>query len=115
MFGNMAQLMQLLREAPRIKQHVSEIQQRLAEARYTGEAGGGQVRIVVDGKGEPQEITLEPELIKSGDAELIEELVLAAIRDSMQQTRDAAQREMQSLTGGVDLGPLMNMFGGSQP
>jgi DNA-binding YbaB/EbfC family protein len=112
MFGNLGQLTQLLRNAGQIKEGLRDLQTRLAAARYTGEAAGGQVRATVDGKGELHAVKIEPELIRSGDVELIEDLVCASVRDAVRLSRESVQKEMESLTGGVNLGSVMDMLGG---
>lgn len=112
MFGHMGQIMQLLKDAPRISQNLKDAQARLAEVRVVGEAGGGQVRATLDGKGDVVELRIEPELLKGGDVEMIEDLVCGALRDGLRQSREAAQQEMQSALGGMDLGGMMGMLGG---
>jgi nucleoid-associated protein EbfC len=112
MFGQMGQLLQLLKDAPRISQNVKEMQERLSTTRLTAEAGGGQVRATFDGKGDMLELRIEPALVQTGDTEMIEELVRAAVLDGARQCRELAQREMQTVMGGMDLGGMMKMFGG---
>ena len=60
MLGNLGQLASLLRNAGQIKENMQGMQERLKAARYVGEAGGGQVRATVDGRGEIVELKLEP-------------------------------------------------------
>ncbi|MBW7904917.1 MAG: YbaB/EbfC family nucleoid-associated protein [Phycisphaerae bacterium] len=115
MFGNLGQLAQLLRNAGQIKDGLKDMQARMAAARFTGEAGGGQVRATVDGKGEIQSITIDPELVRAGDTELIEDLVCAGVREAVRLSREGAQKEVEALTGGVNLGSVMDMFGGGKP
>ena len=104
--------MSLLKDAPRLSREMKEAQERLAQARFTGQAGGGQVSAVCNGKLELIETRIAPELFESGDREMIEDLVTAAVRDGLTQAREAAAKEMQDALGGLDLGAMMNMFGG---
>lgn len=113
MFGQLGQLMQLLSNPEKLKADMQAMQDRLAAARYVGEAGGGQVRVTMDGKCEVIEFKIEPELITGGDHELIEELCAAAVQAATQLSREGAQKEMQQMAGGLNLGPLGNMLGGS--
>jgi len=114
MFGQMGQLMQLLKDAPRLAQQFREVQGRLAAVRVVGEAGAGQVRATFDGKGDLVEVHIDPALVQSGDTEMIEQLVTAAVQHGLQLAREAAQMEMQGLMGGFDLGGLMGMLGGGR-
>jgi len=111
MLGNLGQLAGLLKNAGQIKENMKGMQERLAAARYVGEAGGGQVRATVDGKGELVEIKLEPATVQGGDIEVLEDLICAAVRDAMIKSREAVQKEMQAATGGMDLSGMMDMLG----
>lgn len=118
MFGNLGQMMNLLKNAGALKQSMQEMQQRVQAARFTGEAGGGQVKVTVDGRGDIQGVKIDPQLVQSGDVEMLEDLVCAAVRDATQRSREALQKEMQELTGGMglpgmDLDQLMGGGGGT--
>ena len=115
MFGNLGQLANLLRNAGQIKQNMQEMQARLEAARYVGEAGAGQVRVTVDGKGDAREIKIDPELVAGGDVELLEDLLCAAARDAAHKSREGAQKEMEAATGGLDIKGMMDSLGGGQP
>jgi DNA-binding YbaB/EbfC family protein len=111
MFGNLGQFASLLKNAGQIKENMKGMQERLAAARYVGEAGGGQVRATVDGKGELVEIKLDPATVQGGDIELLEDLICASVREAVSKSREAAQKEMQAATGGMDLQGMMDMLG----
>lgn len=111
MFGNLTQIASLLKNAGQIKENMKLASERLSAARFVGEAGGGQVRATVDGKGEPISIKIEPALFESRDTEMIEDLAVAALRDAIRRSREGAMKEMQAAAGGVDLSGLMQMFG----
>ncbi len=98
MFGNLGQLAQLLRNAGQIKDGLKDMQARMAAARFTGEAGGGQVRATVDGKGEIQSITIDPELVRAGDIGVVAWLAPRvghhlALQPARQQRMHAARGE----------------------
>lgn len=115
MLGNLGQLAHLLRNAGQIKQNMTEMNDRLAAVRFTGEAGAGQVKATVDGRGEIVELKIEPALVESGDVEMLEDLTCAALRDAVRLSREAAQKEMESAMGGLNLGGMMDMLGGGEP
>ena len=112
MFGNLGPLMNLMKNAGQIKQTMQDINDRLAAARFTGEAGGGQVKATVDGRGELLTLKFEPALVQSGDLELLEDLTCGAVRDAVTRSREAMQKEMQAITGGLNLPGLGNLLGG---
>lgn len=111
MFGNLGQIAQLLKNAGQIREQAKTIQDRLAAARFVGEAGAGQVQATVDGRGDLISIRIDPALIAGGDAELVEELVTAGVREAVRISRAAAQKEMESVTG-MNLQNVMDLFGG---
>lgn len=112
MLGNLGQLASLLKNAGQIRENMKDIQQRLEAARYTGEAGGGQARATVDGRGEIIQLKLDPETVHAGDVEMLEDLICAAVRDAVARSREGVQKEMQAATGGMDLQGMMDMLGG---
>ena len=111
MLGNLGQLASLLKNAGQLKENMKVLQERLAAARYIGEAGGGQVRATVDGRGELVEIKLDPATIERRDVELLEELICAAVRDAVSKSREAVQKEMEAATGGMNLQGMMDLLG----
>lgn len=115
MLGNLGQIMNLMKNAGQIKQTMQDMNARLEAAQFVGEAGGGQVRATVNGKGELAALKIEPGLVQGADVELIEELTCAAVRDAVARSREAAQKEMQALTGGLNLPGMGDLFGGGQP
>ncbi|MEW6252343.1 MAG: YbaB/EbfC family nucleoid-associated protein [Planctomycetota bacterium] len=117
MLGNLGQMMNLLKNAGQIKQQAQEMNQRLQAARFVGESGGGQVKATVDGRGELIGIKFESALVTGGDQELLEDLTVAAVRDAVARSREAIQKEVGELTGGMGLNlpGLSDMFGGGKP
>lgn len=112
MLGNLGQLMSLMKNAGQIKQSMQEMGQRLQAVRITGEAGGGQVKAIVDGRGELVGVKIEPALVQAGDVEMIEDLTCAAVRDAVARSREAVQKEMSALTGGLNLPGMNELLGG---
>jgi DNA-binding YbaB/EbfC family protein len=112
MLGNLGQLAGLLKNAGQIKQNMEAMQQRLAAARFSGQAGGGQVTATVDGRGDLVGIKLDPALVQAGDVEIIEDLTCAAVRDAVTRSREAVQKEMQEITGGLSLPGMGDLLGG---
>lgn len=115
MLGNLGQLMQLMKNAGQIKQNMAQINERLEAARHTGQAGGGQVQATVNGKGDLVALKIDPALLSAGDGELLEDLVVAAVRDAVRVSRAATQKEMEAAMGGMSLSGVMDLLGGPRP
>lgn len=111
MFGNLGQLTHLMRNAGQIKENVRQMNERLKAARFTGDAGAGQVTATVDGRGEMVAIKIDPQLVAGGDIEMLEDLVVAAVRAAVARSREEVKRQMEEATGGLSLQGLTDMLG----
>lgn len=111
MFGNLGQLTHLMRNAGQIKENVRQMNERLKAARFTGDAGAGQVTATVDGRGEMVAIKIDPQLVAGGDIEMLEDLVVAAVRAAVARSREEVKRQMEEATGGLNLQGLTDMLG----
>ena len=98
---------ELLRQARAMQEQLMAAQQEAAERTVTGRAGGGLVRVVMTGSGEPTAVHIDPEAFDPTDPDLLEDLVLVAVRDALQQVRDLQASAM----GGLDLGALGGLGG----
>ncbi len=96
----------LMQQAQKLQAEIAKRQQELAEARVEATSGGGMVRAVVSGHGELVELHLAPEVLAEGDAELVEDLVLAAVKEAQGKAKELAQRTMADLAGGMPPGML---------
>jgi DNA-binding YbaB/EbfC family protein len=96
-------MQQLMKQAQKMQQQLAETQAELADAVVDGSAGGGLVRATVTGSGELLSVTIDPSAIDPQDAETLQDLVVAAVRDA---TRNASE------LAAVKLGPLAGGLGG---
>ncbi len=84
---------------------------RSGQVEVEGGAGAGAVTAKVNGRLQVVSIHIDPGLMRDGDAELLEDLVAAAVNDAMAKAREAAAKSLSSLTGGLPLG-MFPGFGG---
>jgi nucleoid-associated protein EbfC len=98
--GNIASLM---RNAQEIQARAAEMRERLAALRVEGAAGGGMVRVEATGEQKLVGVSIEESLVNSGDRELLEDLLVAAVNQALEQSRAAAAEEMSNLTDGLNL------------
>ncbi len=98
MAKNMAKM---LKEAQKLEKRFSEVRQSLIEMRVEGSAGGGVVRVEMNGQRDVVSLTVAPEAIESGDTEMLEDLLVSALRDAKQKSDELAAREMGKVTGGM--------------
>jgi DNA-binding YbaB/EbfC family protein len=99
----MADLSNLFQLAQQAQGRLSEIQSKLAQETVTVSSGGGMVQATADGRGQIRAIKIDPEAIKAGDVELLEDLVLAAVAQAQQRAAELYQAEVKKLTAGLPL------------
>jgi len=104
MFGDLAKMMKMAAE---VKRRMPEIQEKIASSTHTAEAGGGSVSATVSGKLALVELHIDRKLAASGDKEMIEDLVKAAVSAAQRKAADAAAEMMKELTGDMPLPPGM--------
>lgn len=110
MFGQLGQLASMLKNAGQIKQNIEQMKARLAAARFAGDAGGGQVIATANGMGELISLKIDPKLARPDDVQLLEDLVIAAVRDAVTQSRDALQKESTAMMGGLNIPGMDSLF-----
>lgn len=98
--GNIAQLMQ---QAQKVQENMKKAQEELAGLEVTGQAGGGLVEVVMNGRHEVRKVNIDPEV--ADDREMIEDLVAAAVNDAVNRIQQASEEKMKGLTGGIPLPP----------
>ena len=79
------------------------LQKQMAEMRIEGTAGGGMVTVTMSGAKQVLAVKISPEVFASSDAEMLEDLILAAVNVATQKVDEAVQREVGGLTGGLKI------------
>lgn len=95
---NMAKLMQ---QAQKMQAGLAQAQEELAKATVEGSAGGGAVKATVNGQGDVLAISISKDVVDPEDTEMLEDLVLSALKDAIKKSRDLAGSKMGALTGGM--------------
>ena len=90
----------LLKQAKHVQEKIEELQGELATLRIEGQAGGGMVTVVVNGQQELISVKIDPQLIAE-DVEMVEDLVVAAVRQAMEKSKEESQQKVNAVTGGM--------------
>lgn len=93
------------RRIQQLQQTVLETQDEIAEMTVTATAGGGMVTAVVNGERKVDSLTIAPEVIDPDDIEMLQDLVIAAINEGMEQVEQATSEQMEALTAGLGIPP----------
>ena len=99
----MKNLNQMLKQAQEMQQKMEELQRELEAMEVTGNAGGGLVRVTLNGKGVLKEIKIDPSLFKEEEQEVVEDLIVAAHNEAKEKVETRGKEEMAALTGGFSL------------
>jgi DNA-binding YbaB/EbfC family protein len=111
MFREVGQLAGMLRQLPRIKEEMERLQQRIAQLTSEGDAGGGMVRVRVNGKMEVVSCTLSDEAMQLADREMLEDLIKAACNQALERVRQQIAEETGKMTTGFGIPPDMGVPG----
>lgn len=93
--GGMAAMIQQVQK--KMYEDAEKMAERLDAARIEGSAGGGSVKAVVDGHGMIQGITINPSVVEDGDAEMLQDLVLTAVKQALEQASEIRESEQKAL------------------
>jgi len=99
----MADFNKILEQAQQMQGRLEKIQDELQAMTVTATSGGGMVTVEADGKGQITRIRIDPSIVNATDVEMLEDLVLVALRDAQQKSAELAKKEMSKLTGGLNL------------
>lgn len=94
----------LMRQAQQIQENMQKAQEELAALEVTGEAGGGMVKVSMNGRHEVKRVRIDPSVV-GDDRELLEDLVTAATNDAVRKVGALTQEKMSGLVGGMPLPP----------
>lgn len=105
----MKNLGQLMKQAQEMQSRMQEMQAKLAEVELEGAAGGGMVKVTVNGKGEMRKVRIDRALVDPKEVEVLEDLIVAAFNDAKAKVEAHVADEMRKLTGGLDLPPGLKL------
>ncbi len=99
----MKNLAGLMKQASQMQAKMQEMQAKLDAMEIEGEAGAGMVRVTLSGKSELKRLKLDPKLLDPAEAEMVEDLIVAAHADAKRKVEAIMAEEMQAATGGLEL------------
>jgi nucleoid-associated protein EbfC len=95
----------IMKQAGEMQAKMAEMQDKLAELEVTGEAGAGMVKVIINGRGYAKAVAIERTLMREDDAEILEDLIAAAINDAKAKLETQSQEQMKEMTAGLPLPP----------
>ncbi len=107
--GNMGNLM---KQAQKMQRQMEEQQKELEEKEFSSQVGGGAVKLVMNGKREILSLSLDPDAVDPEDVETLQDMIIAAFRETLKQIDEQQASQMSSLAGGLGGGLGMGGLGG---
>ena len=101
--GQLGDMAKLMKQAQEMQSRMGDVQARLDGIEVVGEAGDGLVKVTATAKGEVKALSVDPTLFNPEEREVVEDLLVAAIKDAQLRAGAAAQAEMAKITEGLDL------------
>ena len=98
---NIPGLGNLQKQMQRMQEDMGKMQGILEAERLETSSGGGMVRVVTTGMGEVLEINIKPEVVDPNDVEMLQDLIVSAVRDALKKAQDHHTEEMGKITGGI--------------
>ena len=93
----------MIRQAQKMQDEISELQEEIEAREFSATAGGGAVQVVVTGKKSIKSLTIQPEVVDPEDIEMLQDLVISAINEAINNVEETTETEMSKITGGVSL------------
>lgn len=105
MFGD------IMKQAQRMQEEISRIQEESRKKTVEATAGGGMVTVTANGAMEIVSIRIEPQVVNPDDIEMLQDLIVAATNEALRRAQQMVTEEMSKVTGGLNIPGLSNIFG----
>ncbi len=93
----------IMKQAQELQERLSRVQEEAAAKTVEASAGGGMVTVVINGRLQVTELRIEAEVMKGGDTEMLQDLVIAAVNKGIRAAQDMMAEEMKKVTGGLQI------------
>ncbi len=101
--GGLGNMQGMLQKVQKMQAQMQQAQEELQARTFTATAGGGAVKVVVTGKKEVHSLVLDPQAVDPEDVEMLQDLIVAAVNEAMEEVDRVSEEEMGKITGGVKL------------
>jgi DNA-binding YbaB/EbfC family protein len=93
----------MMKQAQKLQSRMLEMQEELGNKTVTVQVGGGMVEVVANGRQEILSLRIDPEVVNPDDTDMLQDLVMAAVNDALNRSREMVSEEMSKLTGGMKI------------
>jgi len=106
-FGNIPGIGNMMKQVQKMQEDMSNLEQELTAARIEAGSGGGMVTAVASGAGEILDIKISPEVVDPEDVEMLQDLVVTAVREVLEKAAQMKEAKLKEITGGLGIPGLM--------
>lgn len=103
MGGGPQNMNQMLKQAQKMQGEIAELQEEIEQRDFTAQVGGGAVEIVMSGKKSVKSLTIKPEVVDPEDIEMLQDLIISAFNEIVNNIDETTEAEMSKMTGGVSM------------
>ncbi len=105
----MKDILGIMKQAKEMQSKMAEMQEGLAEVEAEGSSGAGMVTLTLSGKGDLRSLSIDPSMVKDGEVEMIEDLIIAAHADAKGKVENIMAEKTKELTAGLPIPPGMKL------
>src|SRR5438105_13170677 len=100
--GGFGDMQKLIKQAQKMQEDAAKLQEDLANMRITAAAGGGMVTATVNGHGHLVEVKINPVVVDPDDVEMLEDLIITAVKEATEKAQADQQERMEAITGSIE-------------
>ncbi len=101
--GGGANMNQMIKQAQKMQEQMLKMQEEMEAKTYEATAGGGAVKVTIDGKRELTEVVISPEVVDPDDVEMLQDLIVAAVNEGLRKVEAESTAQLGSITGGLNI------------
>ena len=102
-FGNIPGMGNMMKQVQKMAEDTQRIEEELGETKIEATSGGGMVKAIANGRGEILEVKINPQVVDPDDVEMLEDLVVSAVREAIEKGTELKTNKLQALTGGLNI------------
>lgn len=98
----------MMKQVQQMQAKMEKVQAELEQMEIEGAAGGGMVKVIVNGKSEVRSITIDPSVVEKEEVDMLQDMIMAAINNAHQKAQEIQSEKMSAVTGGLNI-PGLNL------
>lgn len=101
--GNAQNMNQMIKQAQKMQDQITELQEEIESRDFTAVVGGGAVEVVITGKKTIKSLNIKPEVVDPEDIDMLQDLIISAVNEAVNNVETTTEAEMSKITGGVSI------------